>query len=86
MTDEEKASMVAELESTKSALQAARKELELAKVRENKLLIALKSNSNTLAHAGGQSSSMRRYAILVTIGALAAWQVYLTLKLQVLLT
>ena len=48
--------------------------------------IQVKSNSNTLAHAGGQSSSMRRYAILVTIGALAAWQVYLTLKLQVLLT
>jgi len=77
--------MAADLESTKSALEAARKELQMAKVREEKLLRELKGHSNAFVNPSGHTVLMRRYAILTTIGVLAAWQVYLTLKLQVLL-
>lgn len=89
MTNEEQATVAAEWESTKSALQAARKELESARDRENKLLDTLKGQANALSETSERGSAMRRYAeylLLLAIVALAAWQVYLTLQLQVLLT
>jgi hypothetical protein len=67
--------MAAELESVKTALQAARRDLEAARERELKLLEEIRK-------AGGGNSEFRRYAILIAIGLLAAWQVYLTIKLQ----
>ena len=76
------AAMAAELQATKSALQAARKELE-----------AVKNNHGGMAPGGGTSAAgstatssgpsiAGRYALLTVIGMLAAWQVYVTIQLN----
>ena len=89
MTNKEVAAVTAELEATRKALQAAREELESARGRENKLLDTLKGQANALSATNRRAAAMRPYAeflILLAIAVLAAWQVYLTLQLQVLLT
>jgi hypothetical protein len=88
MTSEEQAAVVAELESTKTALQGARKELAASKDRENKLLDAAREQDSASSGTFERGSASRRYAeylILMAIVALAAWQMYLTRLLHGLL-
>jgi predicted alpha/beta hydrolase len=76
------AANTAELEQTRNALEDTRKQLESARDINNNLMKSLHGQSAT-SHA--QGSIAQRYAALIAIGALAAWQVYLTLQLKVLL-
>ena len=78
----DKAANTAELEEARNALENTRKQLESARDINNNLMKTLQGQSAT-SHA--QGSVAQRYTALIAIGALAAWQVYLTLQLKVLL-
>ena len=89
MANEKQATVAVELESTKSALQAARKELDSARDRESKLLDTLKSQAKHLESKSEGKSAVLQYAellLLLTVLGMAGWLVYITLQLQVLLT
>lgn len=71
-----------ELEVTRKELEASRKQLESVRNANNSLMTTLNGQS---ALSNAQGSAARRYTALIAIGTLAAWQVYLTPQLKVLL-
>ena len=79
------AAMAAELQATKAALQAARKELEAVKNNHGSVAPGnLNSAAGSSATHSGQSIA-GRYVLLLVIGILAAWQVYVTIQLNSLI-
>lgn len=79
------AAMAAELQATKSALQAARKELEAVKSNQGGVApgVGNAAAGSTATHSG--QSIAGRYVLLLVIGILAAWQVYVTIQLNSLI-
>ena len=85
MNNKGMAAMAAELQAAKSALEAARKELAAAKNHRDSPASNRRTAAAELAATGARDPIAGRYLMLLVIGVLAAWQVYLTIELKILL-
>ncbi len=79
------AALAAELQATKSGLEAARKELEAMKNNQRGMApgVGNPAAGSTAAHSG--QSIAGRCVLLLVIGILAAWQIYVTIQLNSLI-
>lgn len=76
------AAMAAELQATKSALQAARNELEAVKNNQGGVAPGDGNSAAGSSDTHSRQSIAGRYVLLLVVGILAAWQVYLTIQLN----